>query len=58
MSDSKPPEPPKLTTSANATRAELAVEAMRRATLEATTGPRELRSGRFNPYPAKPAAAE
>jgi len=36
--------------------AALAVEAMRRATREATTGPKELRSGRF--APARKTAAE
>jgi hypothetical protein len=53
LSPIKAPEPKKPDT--DLARVE---EAMRRATWEATHGPRELRSGRFNPYPAKPAAAE
>jgi len=31
------------------------IEAMRRATEQATTGPPEMRSGRFNPQPKKAA---
>jgi hypothetical protein len=31
---------------------------MRRATLEATKGPREMRAGRFDPKPPKVKAAE
>lgn len=49
---------PELKTSRNAPKADAAREAMRRATLEATTGPREMRSGRFDPNPSRPAAAE